>query len=91
MDSIKGVLRLVPQGKKKGSERSELVQFLMDEINLERRGTKFPPLKIGYMVYKLAGLKVHDLKYLASVCKDAKRTGFGFSKKFFWELKQRKV
>lgn len=90
MESIGGLLRAIPNGKKT-TERGELVTFFTDEINAERRGTKYPPMTEGRMRYMLTALKLSDLYYLASVCKDNKRRGFSFSAKFFYELKPKEL
>lgn len=71
------------------SEYGDMLVYFRDQINRSRAGTKFKPLTTGYFARKLQGLNLADLYYLKSVCEEAHRSGFGFSKKFFYELRER--
>lgn len=71
----------------KGTERGELLQFITDKINLERKGTKYKQVKIVFIATKLKGFSLWDIYYLKSVCTDSERRGGNFSRTFFGSLK----
>jgi hypothetical protein len=78
--------------KKKGanSERAELVGYFADEINKERKGTRYRPVTYRYIGVKLAHIKsLSDLYYLKSTLEDYRTRGNSFSKGFFGSLKAR--
>lgn len=61
-------------GKKKTSERSELVGYFHERLT-NKKGQKF---RVQFIAMKLAHLKVPDLYYLQSICKQAKNFGSCF-------------
>lgn len=73
------------------TERGDLITYFLEKINAARKGTKYKPFTARAMAVKLSHLKLQDLYYLKSVCEDAERDGFGFSKKFWYELKPKEV
>lgn len=71
--------------KKRGSQRADLIQQFVDQINKDRIGTKFKPVTGKGIAMKLSHVKdIGDLYYFYSVCKQYKG---GFSKCFFGSLK----
>lgn len=96
MENIRSFLRPVPKERKRVTERGELLQYFVDEINKERFGTEFKEVTFGRMLrlckgIKTKGLGSQNLYALSKSCAEAKRTGFGFGKKFFSSLKFGKV
>jgi hypothetical protein len=80
------------EGKKNGanSERAELIGFFADEINKERKGTKYKPVTYRYIAVKLSHIKSRsDLYYLKSQALDYQARHGSFSKYFFGALKAR--
>lgn len=70
------------------SERAEVVKSFLDEINLEREGTKYNKLTAKAIACKLGHIKeLGDLYYFLSECKDYKKRNGSFSKYFFGALK----
>lgn len=65
------------------SERQECIQRFVDNINLERSGTKFKPATWKQINGLVAHVKVADLYWLYKECE----RGDSFSKKFFGILK----
>ena len=87
---IGDMLRLLPKRKNKAtSERAELVGWFVDNINAERRGTKWKPVTAKYIGFKLSYLSKQDLYYMQSVLKDSMNRGYPFGKAFFGSLKVR--
>lgn len=77
-----------PQNRRR-TERGDLIGYFTDEVNRERLGTKYEPLTTAFIASRLCHLKNPDLYYLKSVCEDARRRGYSFSKRFWWEIKPR--
>ena len=69
------------------SERQELIQRFVDKINLERMGTKFPPVIWKQINGLVAHVKVPDLYWLYKRCEEGK----SFSKFFFGIMKSTRV
>jgi len=86
MKQIASLLPKLPPSKR-GSERGDLLQFFTDTLNHTRDGKKFKKLSVAAVAVKLSHLNLSDLYYLRSVCDDAQRRGFSFSKRFWWEIK----
>lgn len=67
------------------NERGKLLEFFRNELNAERKGTKYPPISKGRISVILAGLEVRDLRYMQSVYKDnVRRNGTKSAIKHFW-------
>lgn len=69
------------------SERSELLSLFLEEINKERKGTKYQPVTPKFLAIKLSHIPTKDLYYLKSICLDSKNRTGSFSKCFFGSLK----
>ena len=81
-----------PAPKKKGGprcERDELFDYFYMRLAgpWERHTGK--PLRKSYFGMRIAHLKLHDLHYLKSICKEAQRDGIPPSKVFWGSLKPR--
>lgn len=78
------------------TERGEILKELLEPININRVSNKFKPMSIARISMLLPKeIPTKDLYFLLSVCKDAgkraKNYHEGFSKKFYWEIKAKKV
>lgn len=82
-----GELIRQPVKRKATSERAELVGWFIDNINRERRGTKWKPVSAKYIGFKLSHLSVPDLYYMKSTLSDSMNRGYPFGKAFFGSLK----
>jgi hypothetical protein len=71
------------------SERAELIGYFADQINRERKGTKYRAVTYRYIAVKLAHLSVFDLHYLKNQARDYQDRHGSFSKYFFGSLKPR--
>lgn len=82
---MKLIKNLIQYKAQKGarSERAEIIGKFTDTLNLERKGTKYPPLTYQRIAVKLSHLSLQDLYYLWSTCVDAKN----FSQFFWYTLK----
>lgn len=69
--------------RKRMSERSLMIERLLNRLNSDRKGTKYPPLKASGLAYKLSHVKTRDLYHLWSICQQAKH----FSACFWWSIK----
>ena len=69
------------------SERQELIQRFVDQINVERVGTKFKPVIWKQINGLIAHVKIGDLYWLFKECE----RGDSFSKKFFGILKSTRI
>jgi len=70
------------------SERAEIIKSFVDEINLERKDTKWKPVTGKGIAMKLSHLKNNfELYSFFSTCKDYKNRGGHFGKCFFGSLK----
>lgn len=75
-----------PTGRKRQTERGELMRFFTRHLNLSRVPEGYQPITMGRMGAILEGIPTADLYYLQSVCTKAKN----FSKKFWWEIDPKK-
>lgn len=71
---------------KANSKRAALIEEFVARLNLERKGTKYKPVTGRQIAVKTAHLKLPDLYYFWSVCKEARN----FSKCFWGSLKVKK-
>ncbi len=71
-----------PTGRKRKTERGELLRFFQRHLNYSRKQDGLGPLTMARLGAELEGIPTNDLYYLKSVCSQAKN----FSKKFWWEL-----
>lgn len=72
------------------SKRACLINQIVNQINFERIGTKFKPVKYIQIAMKLPKeITEHDIEYTISICKDYKNRNGSFSKCFFGCLKAR--
>ena len=75
-----------PKGRKRQTERGELMRFFTRHLNLSRVPEGYQPITMARMGAILEGIPTADLYYLQSVCTKAKN----FSKKFWWEVDPKK-
>jgi hypothetical protein len=75
-----------PKGRKRQTERGELMRFFLRHLNYARKNDGLAPLTMARIGAELEGIPTSDLYYLQSVCSQAKN----FSKKFWWELDPKK-
>ncbi len=71
-----------PKGKKRLTERGELMRFFLRHLNYGRKQDGLPPMTMAHLGTVLEQIPTKDLYYLKSVCSSAKH----FSKRFWWEL-----
>lgn len=71
-----------PKGRKRLTERGELLRFFQRHLNYTRKKDGLEPLTMARLGAELEGIPTADLYYLKSVCSQAKN----FSKKFWWEI-----
>ncbi len=71
-----------PKGRKRLTERGELMRFFLRHLNFARKRDGLAPLTMAHMGVVLEKIPTQDLYYLKSVCSQAK----DFSKRFWWEL-----
>lgn len=89
MEALKTFLQVAqatPRSKAT-SERASLLEQILEEVNSERRGTKYKPLKAPYLAIRLAHIETKDLYYLISQAKDYKRRHGSFSKYLFGSIR----
>lgn len=67
----------------KATERGELMEYFLKNLNSARVRDGLPPMTMGRMGRLLVAIPTKDLYYLKSVCDQSK----DFSKKFWWEIK----
>lgn len=75
-----------PGGRKRQTERGELMRFFLRHLNYSRAHDGLAPITMGHLGAVLEQIPTNDLYYLKSVCSTAKN----FSKKFWWELDPKK-
>ena len=76
--------------KFKGNNKRQFVLSLIkEEIDNERIGTKYKPVYPKALAVKVAHLKIPDLEYMHSICKDYKTRKGSYSKCFFGALKNK--
>ncbi|MDP2665050.1 MAG: hypothetical protein Q8P23_00135 [bacterium] len=71
-----------PKGKKRQTERGELMRFFLRHLNYSRKQDGLVPMTMAHLGTVLEKIPTQDLYYLKSVCSQAK----SFSKTFWWEL-----
>lgn len=71
-----------PKGRKRLTERGELMKFFLRHVNYARKQDGLAPMTMAHMGVVLEQIPTPDLYYLKSVCSQAKN----FSKRFWWEL-----
>lgn len=71
-----------PKGRKRLTERGELMRFFLRHLNNARKQDGLAPMTMAHLGVTLEQIPTKDLYYLKSVCSQAKN----FSKKFWWEL-----
>ena len=71
-----------PTGRKRQTERGELMRFFTRHLNLSRARDGHTAVTMPRMGKILEGIPTADLYYLQNVCTKAKN----FSKKFWWEV-----
>jgi len=74
--------RAAPAGRKRLTERGELLRFFQRHLNVARKQDGLPAITMAHLGVVLEKIPTQDLYYLKSVCSTAK----DFSKKFWWEL-----
>ena len=70
------------KGRKRQTERGELMQFFQRHLNYSRKQDGLAPMTMAHLGTVLEKIPTGDLYYLKSVCSRAKN----FGKKFWWEL-----
>lgn len=70
------------KGKKRLTERGELMRFFLRHLNVARKQDGLLPMTMAHLGTVLEQIPTKDLYYLKSVCSQAKH----FSKRFWWEL-----
>lgn len=86
MDHIGAHIRHLPQKKEKITERGELMEYFLKNLNVARVRDGLAPMTMGRMGRTLVAIPTKDLYYLKSVCDQAA----DFSKKFWWEVNPKK-
>ena len=71
-----------PKGRKRLTERGELMKFFLRHLNYARKQDGLVPMTMAHLGTVLEQIPTKDLYYLKSVCSQAKH----FSKTFWWEL-----
>ncbi|MDB5244516.1 MAG: hypothetical protein JWN18_386 [Parcubacteria group bacterium] len=71
-----------PKGRKRKTERGEMMRFFLRHLNYSRKTDGLPPMTMAHLGTVLEQIPTQDLYYLKSVCSQAK----SFSKTFWWEL-----
>jgi len=69
------------------NKRQYILSLFVEEINNERKGTKWKPIYPKVVALKTAHLKVPDLEHFYSTCLDYKNRKGSFSRCFFGALK----
>jgi hypothetical protein len=60
-----------PKGRKRLTERGELMRFFLRHINYGRKQDGLPPMTMAHMGVTLEQIPTQDLYYLKSVCSKA--------------------
>jgi hypothetical protein len=89
MEAIGKYIKKARAAQHRGSERNDLLDYFVRNVNLERDGKKYKKLGYAAMAYKLQALKVPDLYYLKSICEDARRRGEPWGRVFWGSLKDK--
>lgn len=87
MEKIANYLKI--EKKKSHSERADLLQSILVEVNRERLGTKYKPMSPRVLAIKLAHIPTKDLYYLRTMSYDYQDRHGSFSKYVFGAIKAR--
>ena len=82
LPDIKKKMAEAPKGKKRQTERGEIMRFFLRHLNYSRKQDGLVPMTMAHLGTVLEQIPTKDLYYLKSVCSQAK----SFSKTFWWEL-----
>ena len=82
LPDIKKKMAEAPKGKKRQTERGEIMRFFLGHLNYSRKQDGLAPMTMAHLGTVLEQIPTKDLYYLKSVCSQAK----SFSKTFWWEL-----
>ncbi len=95
MKQIKDIVNRPKEKSKITNQRQEIIKMFVERLNQDIEVTNINARKLGqktyplrtpaYIAIRLSHLSEADLWYFLSVCKQAPH----FSKKFWWELKNR--
>lgn len=66
MQTVDGVQLTFLPPTKAVNERGELMQYFLDTLNRSRSGTKWRPLRMGFIAKRLQGVPTNDLYSLKS-------------------------
>ena len=86
LPDIKKKVAEAPKGRKRLTERGELMRFFLRHLNYSRAHDDLAPMTMAHLGTVLEKIPTRDLYYLKSVCSQAKN----FGKKFWWELNPEK-
>ena len=78
------------KGRKRLTERGELMRHFCDRLNIDRVRDKLEQISMARMGKILEAIPTNDLYYLKSVCDETARRGNSFSKRFWWEIDPKK-
>ena len=82
LPDMKKKAALAPKGRKRQTERGELMRFFLRHLNYSRKQDGLRAMTMAHLGTVLEQIPTKDLYYLKSVCSQAK----SFSKTFWWEL-----
>lgn len=88
-----GRYRVLPKkkGAGRGGEVGELLRYFCERLNPKRVKDGYKPLDEKAVAAILhAMMRKQDLFWLKSVCEDAEKRGYSFSKRFWYYAKQQK-
>ena len=77
--------------RSKDTERGQLLTEMLQIVNFERLGTKYPQMNIKVLGVKLGHIPTKDLYYIKSVGLDYKNRNGSFSKYLWGSLKTKKL
>ncbi len=86
MEHIGAHIQKLPVKKEKATERGEMMEYFLKNLNSARVRDGLPPMTMGRMGRLLVAIPTKDLYYLKTVCDQSK----DFSKKFWWETNPKK-
>lgn len=82
MSEFEKKVAAAPKGRKRLTERGEMMRFFLRHLNHARAADGLAPMTMAHLGVVLEKIPTADLYYLKSVCSQAKN----FSKTFWWEL-----
>ncbi len=86
LPELKKKAAAAPKGRKRLTERGELMRFFLRHLNYARKQDGLAAMTMAHLGTVLEQIPTKDLYYLKSVCSQAKN----FSKTFWWELDPKK-